>query len=230
MVLDGCSIARSTASSRRHPGVSASPMAFDVRPSWPGPDPATGHPAPSLPAADPAAGHPYIGAVVPAPMPIGPDVAASVRRRRAAFVTSRRRGPVRTARNRPRWRWRAARNGASRRHARWLSARSSGGWVGAAVRPWRRWRGLCERFQRFDARQQARSGDGEALQVCASIHRAPLIACRDDGYARSVTGVWRNGSHPASGEMPMSSGLGSYRPRAFAAHEIYLVPPHLCRA
>jgi hypothetical protein len=111
-IIDGigwCSIARSTAFSRRHPGVSASPMTFDVHPPWPGFDLATGHPVPSLPPADPATGCPDIGAVAPARMPIGPGVAASVRRRRAAFVTRRRRWAVRTSLSPPRWRWRAAR-------------------------------------------------------------------------------------------------------------------------
>jgi hypothetical protein len=186
---------------------SASPMPVDVHPSGSGLHPASRHPAPPRPAADPVAGNPDVGAVVPAPVSAGPDVATCVRWRRAVLGAGRWRRTMWTAvpaagRRAPVAGWRAFVAGRRASVAGWwasgartrrrpggrLVARAGRTGSGAAAgrrgrirsRPgrWpRRWRGLRERFARSGSAQYGNGGNGDVPQVSTSVHGAPFKEC-----------------------------------------------------
>ncbi len=83
--------------------VTSPPPARHENPARAFPPPRAGHPAPARTCDHPMPRHPHVSAAAPVPLAVGPDIAASTRRRRAAVMTTRRRARL-TAVRAARWR------------------------------------------------------------------------------------------------------------------------------
>lgn len=132
----------------RRPGDSV-PAARHEHPVRALPAPLSRAPAASAPRRDPAPRHPHIAATAPIPVTIGPDIAASARRRRAAISPQRRRRAVGALADR---RWGRRRPAARRR----ITAGRGR---------------LRVRAEGRAAGQDGRAAEGEGSKEVATLHR-----------------------------------------------------------
>ncbi len=160
--------------------VTSSPPARHEDPARAFPPPRAGHPAPARTREYPTPRHPHVSAAAPVPVAVGPDIAASTRRRRAAVMTPWRRRAVRPLAYRRRW-W--------RRPARWRGRRP-------------RRRGLRVRGE-GQATGAGGAGHGNGSKEIATMHRETpegsgsppdraSLATLARRYARSMTAVVTN--------------------------------------
>lgn len=132
-------------------------------------------PAASAPRRDPASRHPHIAATAPIPVTIGPDIAASARRRRAAIAPQRRRRAVGALADRRRGRRPAARRRITAGRGR-LRVRAEGRAAG----------------------QDGRTAEGEGSKEVATLHRkAPGWRTGRPGWAaaRHQGSAWLADKH-----------------------------------